>query len=103
MTRPVLSNRAARRLFLDRHALLEPPTGPARGGDLLALIQRLGFVQVDSINTVERAHHMILLGRSQTYQQWLLETVTHIYHHRAQLHMYLKLKGYPVDTNTLYN
>jgi hypothetical protein len=68
MTRPVLSNRAARRLFLDRHALLEPPTGPARGEDLLALIRRLGFVQVDSINTVERAHHMILWSRRQSYR-----------------------------------
>ncbi|MGL4281963.1 MAG: winged helix-turn-helix domain-containing protein, partial [Albidovulum sp.] len=46
MNRPVLSNTEARRLFLDRHALLEPPTGPAKGDDLLALIRRLGFIQV---------------------------------------------------------
>ncbi len=32
------------------------------------LIRRLGFVQVDSINTVERAHHMILWSRRQTYR-----------------------------------
>ncbi len=68
MTLPVLPNAAARRLFLDRHALLEPPTGPAKGADLLALIRRLGFVQVDSINTVERAHHMILWARRQRYR-----------------------------------
>lgn len=68
MNRPVLSNTDARRLFLDRHALLEPPTGPAKGEDLLTLIRRLGFVQVDSINTVERAHHMILWSRRQSYR-----------------------------------
>ena len=68
MSPPVLDNLAARRLFLDRHALIEPPTGPAKGGDLLALIRRLGFVQVDSINTVERAHHMILWSRRQGYR-----------------------------------
>lgn len=68
MTRPVLSNTDARRIFLDRHALLEPPTGPSRGDDLLDLIRRLGFVQVDSINTVERAHHMILWSRRQSYR-----------------------------------
>lgn len=68
MSRPTLDNAAARRLFLDRHALIEPPTGPARGEDLLALIHRLGFVQVDSINTVERAHHMILWSRRQSYR-----------------------------------
>ncbi|WP_417604259.1 winged helix-turn-helix domain-containing protein [Primorskyibacter flagellatus] len=65
---PVLKNRAARRLFLDRHALAEPPTGPAKGADLVALIKRLGFVQIDSINTVARAHHMILHARRQSYR-----------------------------------
>lgn len=63
-----LDNRAARRLFLDRHALAEAPTGPAKGADLMALIRRLGFVQIDSINTVERAHHMILWSRRQSYR-----------------------------------
>ncbi len=65
---PCLDNRAARRLFLHRHALAEPPTGPSRGADLLALIRRLGFVQIDSISTVERAHHMILFARRATYR-----------------------------------
>ena len=68
MNLPVLRNEAARRLFLDRHALIEPPSGPAKGDDLLALIHRLGFVQVDSINTIERAHHMILWSRRQSYR-----------------------------------
>lgn len=68
MSLPHLANAQARRLFLDRHALIEPPSGPAKGDDLLALIKRLGFVQVDSINTVERAHHMILWSRRQSYR-----------------------------------
>ena len=63
-----LSNPAARRLFLDRHALAEPPQGPGKGTDLLHLIDRLGFVQVDSITTVERAHHMILWSRRPAYR-----------------------------------
>ena len=66
--RPVLENAAARRLFLHRHGLGEPATGPARGDDLCALIQKLGFVQVDSINTVQRAHHMILHARRHSYR-----------------------------------
>lgn len=65
---PVLANAPARRLFLARHALTEPPTGPASGADLAGLINRIGFVQVDSINTVERAHHMILWSRRQSYR-----------------------------------
>lgn len=68
MTVPVLTNPLARRLFLHRHALAEAPSGPAKGAALAALIDRIGFVQVDSINTVERAHHMILWSRRQSYR-----------------------------------
>ncbi|KIC18282.1 MULTISPECIES: winged helix-turn-helix domain-containing protein [unclassified Leisingera] len=63
-----LGNQKARRLFLNRHALLEKPAGPAKGSDLLALIQRLGFVQLDSINTVARAHDVILFSRRPGYR-----------------------------------
>lgn len=65
---PVIPNALARRLFLDRHALAEPPVGAASGAALAALIDRIGFVQVDSINTVSRAHHMILWARRQSYK-----------------------------------
>ena len=61
-------NKTARALFMDRHALLEPPSGPAKGAGLLDLIHRLGFVQLDSINTVARAHDMILFSRRPTYR-----------------------------------
>ena len=67
MSIPPLSNEPARRLFLDRHALSGPPTvrGPA---GLAMLIDRLGFVQLDSIATVERAHHMILFARRPAHK-----------------------------------
>jgi len=63
-----LDNRAARALFLDRHGLAEQPSGPARGVALLELITRLGFVQLDSINTVARAHDLILFSRRPSYR-----------------------------------
>nr|WP_217359093.1 crosslink repair DNA glycosylase YcaQ family protein [Ruegeria arenilitoris] len=53
---------------MDRHALAEPPSGGAKGADLLDLIHRLGFVQLDSINTVARAHDMILFSRRPSYR-----------------------------------
>jgi uncharacterized protein YcaQ len=66
---PVLiPNRRARRLFLDRHVLSEAPSGPATGQALHDLIERIGFVQVDSINTVARAHDMILWSRRQSFR-----------------------------------
>jgi uncharacterized protein len=65
---PVIPNADARRLFLHLHGLGEPPSGMGRGVDLAALIDRIGFVQVDSIATVERAHHMILFARRAAYR-----------------------------------
>lgn len=65
---PLLPNPRARRLFLDRHALSEAPVGAASGQALHELIERIGFVQVDSINTVARAHDMILWSRRQSYR-----------------------------------
>jgi len=68
MARPVLKNKAARAVFLDKHLLSDAPTGGSKGADLLDLITGLGFVQVDSISTVERAHHMILRARRASYR-----------------------------------
>jgi uncharacterized protein YcaQ len=63
-----LTNEVARATFLDRHHLITPPNAPLAKGGLADLVTRLGFVQVDSINTVERAHHMILWSRAQGYR-----------------------------------
>lgn len=64
----LIPNPRARRLFLQRHALSEAPSGPASGQALHDLIERIGFVQVDSINTVARAHDMILWSRRQSFR-----------------------------------
>ena len=66
---PLLTNKDARKLFLERHGLGETPKGSAKGDDLSAVIDKLGFVQVDSINTVARAHHMILAARRPAYRE----------------------------------
>lgn len=41
-------------------------------------------------------------GHRMAQKAWLLEIVTHTYHHRAQLFTYLKLKGRPVGMGHLY-
>jgi uncharacterized protein len=63
----------ARRLFLGLQGLADPPRRKLDADGLLALIERLGFVQVDSVNVVARAHHMILFARNQTYRPALLQ------------------------------
>jgi uncharacterized protein YcaQ len=70
-----LTNTQARQVFLDRHCLLETPQGDATGTALHALIHRLGFVQLDSINTVARAHDLILFSRKPRYRPKSLKSV----------------------------
>jgi len=71
MTKPPLEITAsqARRLVLDLQGLAESPRRRLGSEGLLALIRKLGFVQVDSIQWVERAHHMILASRWDGYRQ----------------------------------
>lgn len=65
-----LSNRDARRFWLDAHGLAQTPTGPL---DVMAIIRRLGFVQLDTIQAVARAHHHILWSRNQNYREPMLD------------------------------
>lgn len=71
----IVQNSSARHLFLQHHGLAEGRSGAASSVDLCGLIGRLGFVQVDSINTVERAHHMILWARRQNYRPAALKSL----------------------------
>ncbi|NOX72499.1 MAG: winged helix-turn-helix domain-containing protein [Alphaproteobacteria bacterium] len=64
-----ISNRDARRLWLWTNGLADTPTGPL---DLMAMIHRLGFVQIDTIRNVTRAHHHILWSRNQNYREPML-------------------------------
>ena len=73
MTRPLLDNQRARRLFLDRHLLLRPGSGSGRGEDLEGVLDALGFVQIDSVNTLARAHDLILWSRRGRYRPQALE------------------------------
>jgi uncharacterized protein len=68
MTLHTLPNPLARRLFLHRHGLGVVPSGSGKGADLAGVIDQLGFVQVDSIRTVARAHDLILFSRRQSYR-----------------------------------
>lgn len=67
-----ISNRQARALWLGAQGLGRTPTGPL---DLAALIRDMGFVQLDTIQVVSRAHHHILWSRNQNYREPMLDKV----------------------------
>lgn len=72
-----ISNRDARRLWLSAQGLAETPAGSL---DLDAMIKALGFVQLDTIQVVSRAHHHILWSRNQNYRERMLNR--HLADHR---------------------
>jgi hypothetical protein len=63
----------ARALLLQAQGLCDDPPPRATVTAVERLIARLGFVQVDSINRVERAHHLILGTRLRGYRPALLQ------------------------------
>jgi uncharacterized damage-inducible protein DinB len=60
------------------------------------------YMESLTFDAFENSSGTAFYGRTQTNAQWLLEIITHLYHHRSQLFTYLKLLGYPVNTKTLY-
>ncbi len=65
-----ISNKEARQLWLSSQGLGDAPTGPL---DVLGIIKKLGFVQLDTIQVVSRAHHHILWSRNQHYREPMLD------------------------------
>ncbi len=60
-----ISNENMRLLWLKSTGLHSIPTGTL---DLVQVIKDLGFVQLDTIQNVSRAHHHILWSRNQNYR-----------------------------------
>jgi uncharacterized protein YcaQ len=68
----VISNDAARRLILAKTELAGVGQ-PGGAGAIRPLIAKLGYVQLDPIRVVERAHHHILFARHSAYRPKQLE------------------------------
>src|SRR4030095_17238274 len=49
--------------------LLADPSRAATPAALFELVRRMGFVQLDSISYVERAHHLTLFSRLDGYRR----------------------------------
>lgn len=69
MTRLRISNRDARRVWLWTNGLSATPVGPV---DVMQIIRGLGFLQIDTIRNVTRAHNHILWTRNQNFREGML-------------------------------
>ena len=75
VTTPIhLSSQQARNLHLAAQGLLAKPRRRARKADVLATIERMRLLQIDTINVVARSPYLVLHSRLGRYKpQWLDE------------------------------
>jgi uncharacterized protein YcaQ len=78
---PTITAADARTLLLDGQGLLDNPARRAGPRTVQKIAEQLGFVQVDSIQRVERAHHLILGARLDDYRTQHLDQAA--YRHRV--------------------
>ena len=71
----LVSNRRARHHLLSLTGLDGRRTGRVRTDELAAIIHDLGYVQLDSVSVIERAHHHILFSRAQSYRKGDLQAL----------------------------
>ncbi|MCI0630640.1 MAG: winged helix DNA-binding domain-containing protein [Phycisphaerales bacterium] len=72
---PTVSAADARSLLLHAQQLASDPSGPVTTRRLNRLVEDMGFVQLDTINIVERAHHLTLFSRLDGYEHAMLATL----------------------------
>jgi hypothetical protein len=74
MPKDKLTAGEARRIALGAQGFAAPrPEGPVTRRQLLNLIERLGVVQIDSVNVVSRTHYLPAFSRLGAYPRALLE------------------------------
>ncbi|HET9981351.1 MAG TPA: crosslink repair DNA glycosylase YcaQ family protein [Ktedonobacterales bacterium] len=76
-----LSIEEARALTLAAQGLLDPPPANPTRADVLGMIERLGVVQIDTINVVRRSQYLVLWSRLGAYDEALFDNL--LYPERA--------------------
>ncbi|MES2591166.1 MAG: crosslink repair DNA glycosylase YcaQ family protein [Bacteroidota bacterium] len=92
----ILSPEAARELALKSQGLLKPALGKGNKGTLAA-IEHLGYIQIDTLSVVTRAHHHALWSRLPDYNEIFLSQLLEqksIFEYWAHAASYLPMSDY---------
>jgi uncharacterized protein YcaQ len=77
MAPAAFSRRAVAALFLARQHLGRPRARRLTAASLLAFVEDVGGLQIDSINVVERGHHLTLWSRFGPYDRRTVERIAY--------------------------
>lgn len=99
MSPETISLSTARNLMLTAQGLAQPPDRPADKEDVLALIRRMGYLQIDTINVVARSPYLVLWSRLGDYTcEWLDELLEEgdIFEYWSHAMCFLPIEDYPL-------
>ena len=95
-----LSIEEARALMLAAQGLLDPPPARPTRADVLAMIERLGVVQIDTINVVRRSQYLVLWSRLGAYDEAHFDRLLHperaIFEYWCHAASILPMSDYPM-------
>ena len=77
MAAPLLPRRAVAALFLARQHLARPRTRRLTASSLVGFVEDVAGLQIDSINVVERGHHLTLWSRFGPYDRAAVERIAY--------------------------
>ncbi len=92
-----ISKQTARKLMIEKQGF-GPPLKTIKKNDIFETVDRLGCVQIDTINVVERAHNLTLWSRLGGYDKEMLHDLLYcdrlLFEHWAHANSIIPLKNY---------
>src|SRR5437899_1506802 len=95
-TAATISKESVRKIILASQGLTENFFGNKKEGTL-NVIEHLGYVQIDTISVVERAHHHTIWTRVNDYQKKYLDELVHekaVFEYWSHAAAYMPMKDY---------
>jgi uncharacterized protein len=99
MNNQPISLDALRKVQLAAQGLLEPLPHPAEKKDVMAVIRRMGALQIDTISVIARSPYMVLFSRLGDYvPNWLDELLAEgeLFEYWAHAACFLPKEDYPL-------